>query len=281
MWHLNNFEIQFFLNRVILIIARIDEINKNERKAKKVKRFFRELKNLMTSKVNLSQLIENKKNLSKISSKSYVASLESSNDHQQPQSPKSPMFTSLPFRYAFATDGYCNNNFGSFSHQNSTSSTSDSITTLNNLNVDSQHFTSLISESRVNFDRMVESEVEHYEEPVKINLVAFSLKSDEQKATESNASLANLKAKRIFFAQKKLDAEAPREENDTFVETPDYSKSTLETKNTEEANSSSRIVNQTLPPRLPDEVVSLKKYGIRRHHSAPQSDAKWLQVRSS
>jgi hypothetical protein len=30
--------------------------------------------------------------------------------------------------------------------------------------------------------------------------------------------------------------------------------------------------------RLSDEVSALKRYGVRRHHSAPQSDAKWLQV---
>jgi hypothetical protein len=29
----------------------------------------------------------------------------------------------------------------------------------------------------------------------------------------------------------------------------------------------------------PDESIGLKKHGVKRHHSAPQSEAKWLQVR--
>lgn len=42
--------------------------------------------------------------------------------------------------------------------------------------------------------------------------------------------------------------------------------------------------NQSLPIRSTESdilVANLKRYAIRRHHSAPQSDAKWLQVRSS
>jgi hypothetical protein len=32
-----------------------------------------------------------------------------------------------------------------------------------------------------------------------------------------------------------------------------------------------------LPFKLAEDI-SLKRYGIRRHYSAPQPDAKWLQV---
>ena len=34
----------------------------------------------------------------------------------------------------------------------------------------------------------------------------------------------------------------------------------------------------TLSVRLLDEASEIKKVGVRRHHSAPQSEAKWLQV---
>lgn len=46
-------------------------------------------------------------------------------------------------------------------------------------------------------------------------------------------------------------------------------------------NSNNTSNNQTLPTRLPESdllAANLKKISIRRHHSAPQSDAKWLQV---
>ena len=41
------------------------------------------------------------------------------------------------------------------------------------------------------------------------------------------------------------------------------------------------VNNLTLPNNYPDDLVSvMKKTAIRRHHSAPQSEAKWLQVQS-
>ena len=44
-------------------------------------------------------------------------------------------------------------------------------------------------------------------------------------------------------------------------------------------NDSKIINNLTLPNNLPDDLASaMRKTAIRRHHSAPQSEAKWLQV---
>jgi hypothetical protein len=47
-----------------------------------------------------------------------------------------------------------------------------------------------------------------------------------------------------------------------------------------ETNFSNLFNQSTLPNKLMlDDVACLKKYGVRRHHSAPQSDINWLQVR--
>lgn len=116
------------------------------------------------------------------------------------------------------------------------------------------------------------------------NLVLFASnnKDDTSVSENSNSNLLN----RIFY----LKTDNIQNDDDLFVENSTNKLDNLlesihSTENTPllsnmidcHTNENNQISSSTLPFKLAEEI-SLKRYGIRRHYSAPQPDAKWLQV---
>lgn len=83
----------------------------------------------------------------------------------------------------------------------------------------------------------------------------------------------------VAFVSDQLVDHVLNEEEDNLIEeiTNDTS---IEGFNNYRSTDSSRVLNNlTLPNKFPDDMAStVKRSAIRRHHSAPQSEAKWLQV---
>lgn len=68
------------------------------------------------------------------------------------------------------------------------------------------------------------------------------------------------------------------EKRDVFIDTFKNDKINCLESVQSEQNFANLYSAHTLPNRDFDEISGLKRYGVRRHHSAPQPDAKWLQV---
>lgn len=199
-----------------------------------------------------------------------------------PSSSKKSTFgmSSFPFRYAYASDGYTP------SHQ----------TPASPLYVNSHDYTpSFLLSGRYNSNYNggggggSTSEVEKSEENLFKSTTTNSSSistSDIDDSLVSHRTTAN----KIFFIQGDKSEVEAEEEADTFAEHPEYKNLIGSVDNeyydrhfsTLDADldllNFHNLNNQTLPSKLFDEISGLKRYGVRRHHSAPQSDAKWLQV---
>lgn len=178
---------------------------------------------------------------------------------------------SLPFRYAF--DGFSRNN-SHLTKQNTIPSPTSYLSGFNNTSMSAQqHFSSSSLSGRCTSSHNGDysaSEVEVSEENLgmrnkKQNSISSSDLDDFKSSSLSNGTTSNQPDSNNLFY----------EPNDDEFDTNDNEITNATTNN----NS-----NQTLPTKLPESdilVSNLKKYAIRRHHSAPQSDAKWLQVREN
>lgn len=181
---------------------------------------------------------------------------------------------SLPFRYAF--DGFSRTN-SVLTKQNTIPSPSSSRAGFNNESMSAQqHFSSSSLSGRCNSSQNGDcstSEVEISEENLgmikkKQNSIGSSDLEDFKSSSLSNGTTPN-------------QLNMSDSTNQVFEPTDEFQNHNYECVTNE--TSVTNTNNQTLPTRLPESdilVSNLKKYAVRRHHSAPQSDAKWLQVRS-
>ena len=223
------------------------------------------------SVIEENKTIEHSENLSK----NELPKKTSFSDNLSPMS--SPLLTSkrrpplsklasLPFRYAF--DGFSNRSSSNqLTKQNTIPSPNNAKKNFVNEKINSQqHFSSSSlsgngggrCSSSHNGDYST-SEVEASEENLHLRQKKQNSISSSDMDDFKSSSISNGTNQQIWESKHNLEEEIILDSLDDNI------------------NSN----NQTLPTRLPDSnllVTNLKKYSIRRHHSAPQSDSKWLQV---
>lgn len=249
----------------------------------------------MSSKSKFSTFCDSKRSASISTTKSMLlsatSSLKSSNNKSSPtnspQISKSNVLSSIPFRYALASDG-CT------THPKRLHSTSSPVNSMSTLLVDSQPYSSSSLSGRYYINGSLEPNGRSDEYLFKKHESISSSDIDDARSclNRSTISPKSFDKNHIFFVQgdeDKTETEAA-EENDTFVEHSNYDNKlngndpnekikTLLDPFEHDSTLSNLLSTSTLPLKLPEELSALKRYGIRRHHSAPQSDAKWLQVR--
>lgn len=224
----------------------------------------------MTSRYKFSTLPETKRSASISSPKPF---------NLNSQKKKFSMLTSFPFRYPFASDG-CT----ASSATNSTSPQRNSPQNVSNASslMAEEYTSSSLSgryyshgsdfESGSNEEILFNKRSSCIEDSSKIFDV---IKTQKNRANEKN----------LFFVQDDDDYDENRrhlydEDQDTFIDTyiNEPNNKHLETVQSE-LNFSNLYNANTLPNKALDDSSGLKRYAIRRHHSAPQPDAKWLQVK--
>lgn len=174
---------------------------------------------------------------------------------------KLSMLSSFPFRYPFASDG-CTASTASTSPQHSSPNASSLIAEEGNSSSLSGRYCSGF-ESGSNEEILFTKRTSYVEDP------SVLLKK------------TNSEEKKFFYVNKNDDFEDRHlydEKPDVFIESFRNDKiNHLETVQSE-VNFANLYGANTLPNKDFDESSGLKRYGVRRHHSAPQPDAKWLQV---
>lgn len=181
----------------------------------------------------------------------------------------STMLSVLPFRYAFASDGCTlqkpvlplQRNSQPLAHSNSIIDASD----ISSSSLSGRYYQNGLS---MDEDVMYKKSQSDFEERSgsfdRINSIQilnknFFVPDDDETDLRKN----------------KTDCDD--EEHDTFDENTRMKKG-LESVQSEANFSNLYNTTSTLPNKISDDSSGLRKYAIRRHHSAPQSDAKWLQV---
>ncbi|RNA40340.1 rho guanine nucleotide exchange factor 17, partial [Brachionus plicatilis] len=184
-------------------------------------------------------------------------------------SPKSKlsMLSSFPFRYPFASDGCTTSN--------TTTSTSpqhnspQSVSNASSLVAEETNSSSLGGTYCSGFDSGSNDEILFKKPDSCVENPSNILKAIDDKKTN------------LFFVQGDDDYDDNRrnmyeEKRDVFMDTFRHDKiNPLETVQSE----LTLFSTNTLPNRYFDDSSGLKRYGVRRHHSAPQPDAKWLQAK--
>lgn len=177
------------------------------------------------------------------------------------------MLASLPFRYAFSNNS--NNWMKQTSLQNSSDTCGYQSSNLIRSSIDeSTSEVGISEENLIKQPSFCSSDIEdykphasHYEDSH--NEFNIYLPSDDAD-TELNYVIEEADNFVEEEEEKKTDQNLDKDEFET-----------IETR----LVSSSDINNFTLPNKQADDMLSpFKKTAIRRHHSAPQSEAKWLQV---
>lgn len=274
----------------------------------------------MTSRFKFSSFSENKR--SSLNSPKGLAtnSNKSSSPSPRPKSMHPPSTTetdslptstnplsSLPFRYALASDG-CTSSVVSSSSVKSIAGTT-STGNMSSLAIDPHNHSSSSLSGRYYANGSLLSDNQD-----KLNSDDFASKTNESISSQSDLDLGSgsscflntnspksIDRKNILFFLNDVDEKRRKfyfdEEsnslyNDRGNNSDKTSKSNLNYEFDDVDNSAfnnnsllnaefnldSELSNEMSPLRLDDENSALKRYGIRRHHSAPQSDAKWLQV---
>lgn len=257
---------------------------KSKRNMKKNNIFFHiNQKSKMTSaKSKISSFYEMKRNSSLSTTKSVQTNSYSKSLSIGPiaGSKASKMFSSFPFRYAFASDGCTQKDSVSPKRNSSPHSNSNLLT-------DSQEFSSSSLSGRY-YSTGSGPEPEPEEE--------ILLKKNDFDQGDSNGrsfDISSPSKQGMFFVAEDDDNEKQTsteyaEEDDIFVDEftlndtnfSNLKKNKLLECVQSESSFSNLYKTTTLPNKISDDVSSLKKYGIKRHHSAPQPvETKWLQVR--
>jgi hypothetical protein len=168
---------------------------------------------------------------------------------------------SLPFRYAF--DGFSNRSSSNqLTKQNTIPSPTNTNKSFVNEKINSQQHFSSSSLSGNGCGRCSSSHNGDYSaSEVEISEENLHMRQKKQNSISSSdmddfksSSISNGTNQQVWESKHNLEEEIILDSLDD---------------NTSNSNNN----NQTLPT-----LTNLKKYSIRRHHSAPQSDSKWLQV---
>jgi hypothetical protein len=208
------------------------------------------------------------------------------------------MLTALPFRYAFASDGCTLRT----DHQAYQVDHVTSKTELNNLlhaEGGQNYSSSSLSGSYYTNGSESSHRINRIDCIQRVGSISSSdmddIKSDIASATNldsgggsggnyvsfDNEDYQKTESEQAEDQDKFAEYSSNSQENnlEVFVEeSPPSRKNILEAVRSE-ANFSNLFNQSTLPNKLLlDDASGLKKYGVRRHHSAPQSDINWLQV---
>ena len=261
----------------------------------------------MTSRYKFSSFSENKRSASISTTKALLMSAKSSLSGGQPKAttPDEPQTAAaanpsnslslLPFRYALASDGVHSSNEGT----NSSLAAEQQPQHHSSSSLSGRYYTTTNGGS-------LKSDIDGLPSDESIFKKNESISSQSDLDLESRASCflntnspKSIDRKRIIFFQggrnpaEDKTADEVDEENDTFMDQSHFANKTpISAFNSESRHQSVHAYNSldselsfddeshnaASPLRLDDECSALKRYGIRRHHSAPQSDAKWLQV---
>lgn len=179
------------------------------------------------------------------------------------------MLSSFPFRYPFASDG-CTPS------QTTTSSSPQQGSPKNISNASSLIVEEISSSSLIG--RYCSGSNEEF-----VNKRNSYIESSSKLFKTMESLEANSIDKNLFYVNDYDDYDQNRshlyeEKRDVFIDTFNHDKiNYLESVQSEQNFANLYSVN-TLPNKDFDDISGLKRYGVRRHHSAPQPDAKWLQV---
>jgi hypothetical protein len=270
----------------------------------------------MSSRFKFSSFSENKRSSLNSSNSNYPSSPAPRPKSLHPTTPTTDASTStttnplssLPFRYALASDGCTSSPLNSMQVKSIVGTTSTG--NMSSLTIDPQnHSSSSLSGRYYTNGSTTPENIERLnsDESVSKKNESISSQSDLDLGNGSSCFLntnspKSIDRKNILFFLNDVDEKRRKfyfdEECDSFYDdrannSDKNSKTNLNfeanygdnaTSNSHsllsaEFNLDSELSNTMSPLRLDDECSALKRYGIRRHHSAPQSDAKWLQVK--
>lgn len=190
---------------------------------------------------------------------------QSAAEHLKTKRSQFAMLASLPFRYAFTNNMLIK--------QNSNENSNGGYQTTNLIRSSIDESNSEVGVSEENLAKQPSfssSDIEDYSKPISLIFNREDLTKQVSLPENHDYNLSNV-----------LDEEEPGggavQKSVAFISTDDER---MTGQGTElKMNSSSAVNNSITQSKEGDEVASAaKKSAIRRHHSAPQSEAKWLQV---
>jgi hypothetical protein len=215
----------------------------------------------------------------------------------------SSVLSSLPFRYAFASDGCAGASSNKKSNEDNSSNSNIINNNLLNQNYSSSSLIGRISNAGSTSEIDEKNDENLFKVYTKSASNSFNLTTNNESSspdfinsTSGSPYFFSAKSSRLFLSQddssniniSTTNSEAD-EEHDKFNE--NHSSNSLSVNQQVDSlfdsiyidsSSLNTLINSntnTLPNnKYTDEASSLTRYGIRRHHSAPQNDAKWLQV---
>lgn len=188
---------------------------------------------------------------------------QSAAEHLKTKRSQFAMLASLPFRYAFTNNSL-------LIKQNSNENGGYQSTNLIRSSIDESNSEVGVSEENLaKQPSFSSSDIEDYNKPISLIFNREDLTKQVSLPENHDYNLSNV-----------LDEEEPAEVEQKSVSFISIEDEKTTSQGTETKMNSSSAVNTSITQNKEgDEVASAaKKSAIRRHHSAPQSEAKWLQV---